>query len=436
MALANYSGGETVLNYNPLRQDYQNNQRALASAQKQEAMSRENALKQTASLVNKINPNGLRTADIPEFTKLYEEFRNLGTQVANAGSIAERAQASSEMQGKFADMQLYINASKNIAGLEKQYGDKLIANPYRTSDVQLNRLSEVNKLPSTQLGNLDWANEFKLGARPEVWNNFINTATNEIQQEVKAVDPVLKSLGGFSTNGRSFIRERQIRELPEQTFIAKLQQGYSSNGEIKDYVDELARQQNKSVDQIIQDVVNQNRPALRWSSDIQTRDVTAPRSSKSSSGEDVGSFGTPIPKRFESRNGGRVRTFDSEQYLPYNGGTISLPQSKNFTNITDGNQVPSNSLKNAEVTGRGYFPKAGGGVIKGFTVSAQDAENDRVVELFIPDREVPYDFKNNKKTLAAEKALGEYKKPSQPTQRKTTTKKTETFAERMARLRK
>jgi len=412
----NYQGGDAILNYAPLRQDYYKNQATQAAIQQQGVKAREAAAKQAAELTAKINPAGLRNADIPEFTKLYEEFRKLGTQVSNASSIQERAEASANMQNKMTDLDLFINSSKNLAAGLKSKGELLTANPYRAQDTQFKRLQEFNNLPTSKIvnGGFNLDNEFKLGARPEVWQNQVKSVFDEVQQEARNAKPELVNLGVLRENGRTIKQFQYLSNVLPATAMSKLQQRYESNAEARDAANDEASKLGISVPQYLERIVQQNKDSLSWRTAPQSQDLTPRKVAGSGDDDSPATYGDPITKNFQGGDGtSRFRKVTSEQYLPYNGGTISLPQSKSFTNLTDGVQVPSNSIKNAEVTGRGYFPKAGGGVTKGFTVSAQDAnDSDRTIELFIPDREVPYDFKNNKKTLAAEKALGGYRKAS------------------------
>jgi len=137
----NYQGGDTVLNYAPLRQDALNRQKSQQKQDALDAKSREQSAKQAADIVAKINPNGLRDADIPEFSKMYEKFRSAAINVANAGSIQDRAKASAELQNQLASLQMFINSSKNQANVLKEHGTRLSSNPQRASTTQFSRLN-------------------------------------------------------------------------------------------------------------------------------------------------------------------------------------------------------------------------------------------------------------------------------------------------------
>lgn len=279
-----YQGGDIALNYSPLRQDALRQQSSIASQEQQARKAQENSAKQAADIVAKINPNGLRDADIPEFSKKYEQFRNAAIGVANAGSIQERAKASAELQNQLTDLQIYINSSKNQASTLKDFGTRLSTNPQRARTEQFSRFDQVTKTPTSQLQNVDLNNEFKLGARPEVFERFVKQAGDEVQKEASQLKPVMRELGYIRENGRVVKRFQDVATIPQQTFIAKLANGYETNPEIKDYIDEQSSQLGVTPEQFIQRNVEANKDKLTWAGAVQNRDFT-PRRTGGSGGE-------------------------------------------------------------------------------------------------------------------------------------------------------
>lgn len=407
-----YQGGDTVLNYAPLRQDALRQQASLQAQEQQARKAQENSAKQAADIVAKINPNGLRDADIPEFSKKYEQFRNAAISVANAGSIQERAKASAELQNQLTDLQIYINSSKNQASTLKDFGTRLSTNPQRARTEQFSRFDQVTKTPTSQLQDIDLNNEFKLGARPEVWTNQVKSVFDEVQQEVRNAKPEMVSLGVMNQNGRTVKQYQYLANIPAETAKLKLQQRYESNAEAKEVADEEASKLGLTVPQYFDRIVDQNKGSLTWRSNPQTVDLTPRKSSGESDSDNPTSYGAPTVREFVGNPSGTasVRRFISPQFISYNGGTISIPQLKSVYNITEGKSQPTVSLKNAEVTGVGYFPRVVNGkdvMGKGITVTAQN-EDKEVVEYFIPEDKIPYDFKDKKNYKAVTKALGSF----------------------------
>lgn len=420
----NYQGGDQVFNYAPLRQDALRWQANQARQEQAAAKSRETAAKQAADMVAKINPNGLRDADIPEFSKMYEKFRSAAIGVSNAGSIQERAKASAELQNQLTGLQMFVNSSKNQANVLKEFGTRLSSNPYRASDTQFSRFDQVTKLPTSQLQNIDLGNEFKLGARPEIWERFVKQAGDEVQKEASQLAPQMRELGYIRENGRTVKRYQDVANIPAQAFVSKLANIYQSNPEARDYVNEQARQQGITPEQFIARNVEANKDRLTWASSVRTQDLT-PRKTSGSGSDDPSSYGSPTVREFTGTPSGtqQVRRFISPQFLSYNGGTISTPQLKAVFNITEGKTQPTVSLKNAEVTGVGYFPRYVNGkdvMGKGITVSALNDDKE-VVEYFISEDKIPYDFKDKKAYKAASSALGQFRGTTNQTQNNRTT---------------
>lgn len=425
-----YQGGDQILNYAPLRQDAI---RWQANQQRQDvldAKSREQSAKQAADIVAKINPNGLRDDDISEFSKMYEKFRSAAINVANAGSIQDRAKASAELQNQLTDLQIFVNSSKNKANELKEFGTRLSANPFRATPSQFERFNQLMKTPTKKLQNIDLGSEFKLGARPEVWTNQVKSVFDEVQQEVRNEKPRMVELGVMRENGRTIRQYQYLANIPAETAKAKLVQRLESNSEAREAATEEAARLGITLPQYLDRIVEQNKGSLSWRSTPQSQEWT-PRKTSGSGDDTPTSYGAPTVREFQGTPEGttNVRRFISPQFLGYNGGTISTPQLRNVFNISQGKTEPTVSLKNAEVTGIGYFPRVVNGknvVQKGITVSAEN-EAKEVVEYFISDDKVPVDFKGKKAYKAADSALGQFKGTTNQTQNNNTGKRKVTW---------
>lgn len=311
-----YQGGDIALNYTPLRQDALNQQKSAQLQEQQARKAQENSAKQAADIVAKINPNGLRDADIPEFSKKYEQFRNAAISVANAGSIQERAKASAELQNQLTDLQIYINSSKNQASTLKDFGTRLSTNPQRARTEQFSRFDQVTKTPTSQLQNVDLNNEFKLGARPEIWTNQVKSVFDEVQQEVRNAKPEMVSLGVMNQNGRTVKQYQYLANIPAETAKLKLQQRYESNSEAKEVADEEASKLGLTVPQYFDRIVDQNKGSLTWRSTPQTVDLTPRETSGSRGGTPSGYLIQGQKENFNSGNS----TVTPAYKLQFDGG--------------------------------------------------------------------------------------------------------------------
>lgn len=274
-----YQGGDQVLNYAPLRQDALKRQ---ANQQKQAALdakSREQSAKQAADIVAKINPNGLRDADIPEFSEMYEKFRSAAINIANAGSIQDRAKASAELQNQLTNLQMFVNSSKNQANTLKEFGTRLSANPFRANPNQFTRFDQVTKTPTSQLQNVDLGSEFRLGARPEVWTNQVKSVFDEVQQEVRNEKPRMVQLGVMRENGRTIKQYQYIANIPAETAKAKLVQRLEGNSEAREAATEEAARLGITLPQYLDRIVEQNKGSLSWRSTPQSQEVTPRKTS-------------------------------------------------------------------------------------------------------------------------------------------------------------
>lgn len=412
-----YQGGEAVLDYSPLRQQAYRTQQLENQRATQERKAQELSAKQAADLTAKINPNGLRDADIPQFTKMYDSFKKLAIGVANAGSVQERAQASSRLQSALTDIQLLINSSKNRAGNFKEIGTRISSNPARVTQQQRDRFLSLNNTPTEQLDNIDFQTEFRLGARPEIFTNTNKTIYDALGRAAQDAQKLTRT-GTLSENGRTKAIYQNRGSLPLQNLLDGYQSAYQTNSEYKQLWDEKAAQEGVDVATAMLNEANRNKQFLEYRSGSTFQDVT-PRKS-SGDGDVATSFGAPTVREFTGTPSGTqdVRRFISPQFIPYNGGTISTPQLRSVFSITEGKTQPTVSLKNAEVTGIGYFPRVVNGkqvVGKGITVSAQNEDKD-VIEYFISEEKIPVDFKGKKVYKAADKALGQFQGSTSQTQ--------------------
>lgn len=434
-----YQGGDQVLNYAPLRQDALKRQ---ANQQKQAALdakSREQSAKQAADIVAKINPNGLRDADIPEFSKKYEQFRNAAISVANAGSIQERAKASAELQNQLTDLQTFVNSSKNQANTLKEFGTRLSSNPQRASGTQFTRFDQVMKTPTSQLQNVDLGSEFKLGARPEVWNNFVKQAGDDVHKEARELAKEMKSVGVINKNGRIIEQYKWVGNAPKDTFINKLANAYQTNSEIKDYINQQSSQSGITPEQFIQRTVEANNDKLTWSSDVVKTDVTP----KKTSGGSKDTSQTAATYRQQLIQGILDKDKKSiDQLLAY------LPQGSKVENRVSKKTNKSKGGYNLIRVNIPEFTTRDGKYIDGvkdldISLSKGDAVNvlNKILNEYTGENISPSKFNiEGGKARGKQQGFNVEPKSSQSTNNQTqnnkttSTPKTETFAQRVARL--
>lgn len=349
-----YQGGDQILNYAPLRQDAI---RWQANQQRQDALdakSREQSAKQAADIVAKINPNGLRDADIPEFSKMYEKFRSAAINVANAGSIQDRAKASAELQNQLTDLQTFVNSSKNQAGVLKEFGTRLSANPFRANPNQFTRFDQVTKTPTRQLQNVDLGSEFRLGARPEVWTNQVKSVFDEVQQEVRNEKPRMVQLGVMRENGRTIRQYQYLANIPAETAKAKLVQRLESNSEAREAATEEAARLGITLPQYLDRIVEQNKGSLSWRSTPQSQEVTPRKTSGSGGGTPSGYL---IQGQTQNFNRGKS-TVTPAYTLQFDGGKDLTSGLFNFKDETGATKKIDAANLETKIASIGLYPVA------------------------------------------------------------------------------
>lgn len=76
--------------------------------------------------LSKVNPNGIREADIPEFTSKYQEAKDIFAFKSNAKNQKERIDYGLEYDKKLQELKLIVNDSKNIGKGEQGFTNILL----------------------------------------------------------------------------------------------------------------------------------------------------------------------------------------------------------------------------------------------------------------------------------------------------------------------
>jgi hypothetical protein len=284
MAITNYQGGaDTIFDYRNINRVAERELARKATVAQAKAKTAEDQAKEIAGMLAKINPDGLRDADIGEFSQKYGEVQTFAAEMRAADTIEKRATASAKFNQGVQGLGLFINSSKNEGKDQAIYLKSAKDNVYRTSDEQRANLSEMVKMPTSKSRDLDKQKIFKLGVRPEHMMDVDKTIelalTKAASNSRKQVE-----IGTIRANG---VIKKQFQDqstvTPEQAYAGYIQ-GYDSDPEYRDGINQQAQQLGLDVNTFLQQKATRQAPLLGERGATTLSDFTPAKSS--GSGED------------------------------------------------------------------------------------------------------------------------------------------------------
>jgi hypothetical protein len=412
MAITNYQGGaDTIFDYRNINRVAERELGRKASVAQATAKRQEDQAKEIAGMMAKINQDGLRNADIPKFSQKYGDIQNWAAKIRTATTIEERATASAEFNQKVQDIGLFVNRSKNYSKqLQSVAGDYLKDTQGYSEETGTYYKTQYAKPldDNTDNDNIDISSFKKLG---DV--KYVEALLGDVYKNVGKVEgSTIVGSTLAASSGTTIKNTNQITQLNRGEIAQKLLLIYNKSWQTRSILDS-AYPNAKSPEEKVAAYMIDNR-GRETTNNASTINLSNKSAGSGGDGTNPADYGQPIRKEFKSvaSADNKKQLIISEQFIGYDGGTVSMPQLSKVYSFTDGFSQTTVPIEGAKVTGIGYFPVKGGKSMKGISVIADielKSGKKETKELFIPDAQVPYNFKNTKKYRAADTALGERK---------------------------
>lgn len=286
MAITNYQGGaDTIFDYRNINRVAERELARKATVAQSKAKAAEDQAKEIAAMLAKINPDGLRDADLGAFSKQYGEVQTFAAEVRAADTIEKRAIASAKFNQGVQNIGLLINGSKNQSKTELQVGGTLGgANTYRVSDSQRKRYGEILKTPTSELSGVNYQEEFRLGVRPEHMMNVDKTIEESLSKAASNFRERVE-IGTIKKNGITKVQFQDQSTVTPQQAYAGYVQGYTSDPEYREGVDLQAQRAGLDVNTFLQQKAAQRAPLLGERGATSLSDFTPPKSGSGSGSE-------------------------------------------------------------------------------------------------------------------------------------------------------
>lgn len=318
------------------------NQQELAARREQEDKQRAASQKELSGLMSKVNPTGLRQADVAKYNELTSQMRDAAIGAMNASDPEARLQGESKVQELYTQIMHHSTASKELAKQELALGGRLADMDLEEEDkskYQTYLTTPLDDIPVGAMNPINWDKP----ADFTYANKVIGTTLKDL---VKNVDTELKVGDRVNIGGRSGQQYTYEGELSPELAGAALMQQYDYDRKFKKAID--AQFGDVSPEEAIMTIVAQEQEkgtlTSRGKENIQWAPV--PRSSGGAAPGSVGDLSHNVPIRMA-------------------GGTVVAPREISFS--TSNVVVPSRDAIDAdtgEVINLGAF-KAETGVKQG-----------------------------------------------------------------------
>lgn len=346
MPSINYQGGdEIVLNnyYNGIMNSlYREQERSMQIEQAEQKRGQAMAEKAQAQLA-KINPQGLRGADLDKFNELYGQVKDNYYDVISSDNNADRLKALGKMQESISNVGLLVGQSKGKATELSKVLDDISKYPEKYSDEVVDYVDRLNKLPSDQIP-ADALDRSKVSRKID---------TSKVPQEIsKIIDDLFKSqseLQGTSAiraQGGSFLQT--IEGVDSEAFATQLLQRKADPRYQAWMEEQFPDATYEEGVQLLTDQYNEQKQFTRQERGPFVRD-RAPRASSGSSGSAVQDSGQAVYNTTQAF--GPDQVFESPVYLPVKADNVSLTNTK-VIDLTTGRPYVGKGDKEVPLSGK------------------------------------------------------------------------------------
>ena len=234
----NYQGGnETVLTgfYNGLRQDLYRYGDKLAKQQQAQAKQQQELNKQADELLGKVNPNGLKNIDIPEFTEKYDKLKELNAQYKSATSQADKIRLMSDFRNEANNIMLFVNASKNAAKEDQNILTNIRNKAGDYEDYSVSYADSYINTPTSKRGQFDSSKIEKRVDYKSAQTLEDNIFKQSLSVGKRAYDKASARWGSLGGNARQFVDE--VITADAVAIGSKIEGLYETDRNYKKYLD-------------------------------------------------------------------------------------------------------------------------------------------------------------------------------------------------------
>jgi len=362
MATDNYQGGSEInLSgfFQGLVGNLYKNQATIAKRKADEAKATSDVNKEISALVGKVSPNGVQQKDVEEFSKMYDEIKELNFKASKAASTTEARKLQAEIQGKIQQTNLFVNQSKQAGQQIVKFADEVQRNSWGYNDTVKAHLKKLQDTPTSKLLTTDYDySNFK----PSPDAVKMDTINDSIFKEAvlgARNNPALRRMtqsGITDATGQRGTLFREVAAGQTGAVIERMKQEYSVNPQYRAYYDDKAKQSGIPPEAVIaKDVVDANKAGrLNWMGD---GSIKYPSKGKSGSGDDDGT-GSEYLQGETVQNFGSGNTTTTAKNFVSIATTPTLTAGGTFTmQNSQGQKVKLNSTADEfKLVGVGLYP--------------------------------------------------------------------------------
>jgi hypothetical protein len=407
-------GGAVLLNnfYNTLRQDEFRRQQQDAQEAQLRNKAREQTAKDLEDVTSKLTSKGLRNqAEIDIYTKMYEDVKGYKAMANSAQTPAERAKYTVLAKDTARKAMDFVDGAEEFKKGELTIANKFQTDPFSFGEDQKTLYKTNLNKPYTELGVRFDPTPYSTRLKPEEVEKKISTKIGGLLEAQGNLLARTKQFTIGNNEGNLFYQDLTI--APQEAAKEVLKTLNTDLG-VREYYERLYP--NAKPEEIAINIVNERVDKL---GNISKRDTTGSfvennKPQKDRDSETNFTPSIPVKKDFTSSDG--KRKIISERFIAENMGTVALPQLESVYNITSGKNERLESLKDAVVTGIGYFPtnstgtgKAGSSdkLVKGITLTRIQniGGTSFAEEIFLRENQVPAKFRQSKAYKKLESTL-------------------------------
>lgn len=293
------------------------NQQELAAKREQEDKQRAATQKEMAGLMSKVNPTGLRQADVAKYNELTSQMRDAAIGVMNASDSEARLQGEAKVQELFTQIMHHSTASKELAKQELDLGGRLAGMDLDEEDKNKYKTYLTTPLDDIPVGAMNPIN-WEKPADFTYANGVIETTLKDL---LKNVDTELKPGDRKNIAGRSGQEYSFVGELSPELAGAALMQHYEYDRKFKKSIDSQFK--DVSPEEAIMTIVAQKQEEGKLTSKSDKKMQWTPV--QRSSGGGSGSSSAPGEVIFNRGMTIAGQQFSAERSIGANIKSVTLP---------------------------------------------------------------------------------------------------------------
>lgn len=241
----NYSGGNDAVitgAFAPVMQTLQRNYLFEQQKKQQEAQQIQDLTKQIQGDLAKVSANGLRQADVADFTKTYSGVKDTYYKFLNAKSPEERSNYAIQINEGLSGLNSLVNTSKQYGDLySKSLGG--LANfvgKGRVDDMR-ERLTSLRDKPSSALTRESFdVSDLVYTYDPTKVESAVSRLGSTL---LSSVTPVSERIGTRSTSGgRNYDTVRSTQAVSDQTIFERMSDLAKRDRNVQSYVEDVMTQ--------------------------------------------------------------------------------------------------------------------------------------------------------------------------------------------------